>query len=155
MARRCFEETFGARYAKHDLEAFLDAAYGPDGLLAELEDASVDFRIARSHGEIIAYAKLSPLKAPASSPQPGALELQQIYVLKPWQGTGVAASLMEWALHRASERRAPEIYLTVLDDNHRAKRFYARHGFMDVGGCLFRCGTNVEDDRIWCRPIAA
>lgn len=155
MARRCFGETFGQRYEKRDLETFLDAAYGPDGMLAELEDSQVDFRIALDGAEIIAYAKVSPLKAPASDPKPGALELRQIYVSSPWQGTGVAESLMRWALDRARTRRAPEIYLTVFDDNHRAKSFYARHAFVDVGGCLFRCGSNSEDDRIWRRLLAA
>ena len=155
MARRCFVETFGHRYAAHDLAAFLDAAYGPDGLPAELEDPQVDFRIALAGTEIIAYAKVSLLKAPASAPRPGALELRQIYVLGPWQGKGVAEALMAWALERARSRRAPEIYLTVFDHNQRAKRFYTRHGFSDVGGCLFRCGTSVEDDRIWRRPMAA
>lgn len=155
MARRCFAETFGHRYDTRDLENFLDAAYGPDGLLAELKDPQVDFRVALAGKEIVAYAKVSPLNAPAGNPQPGALELRQIYVLKPWQGKGVAKSLMEWALERARIRRSPEIYLTVFDDNHRAKRFYARNGFVDVGGCLFRCGTSVEDDRIWRRPLAA
>ena len=155
MARRCFTETFGRRYAKPDLGAFLDAAYGPAGMLADLEDAQVDFRIALAGKEIVAYAKISPLKAPAAGPRPGALELQQIYVLQPWQGKGVAESLMEWALERARQRRAPEIYLTVFDDNHRAKRFYARHGFADAGGCLFQCGSSIEDDRIWRRSLAA
>lgn len=155
MARRCFAETFGQRYEKRDLETFLDAAYGPNGMLAELEDSQVDFRMALDGTDIIAYAKLSPLKAPARDPEPGALELRQIYVLGPWQGTGVAESLMAWALDRARTRRAPEIYLTVFDDNHRAKRFYTRHGFVDVGGCPFQCGSSIEDDRIWRRPLTA
>lgn len=155
MARRCFAETFGQRYQPRDLDAFLDAAYGSHGMLAELEDSRVDFRVALAGTEIIAYAKVSPLTAPASDPKRGALELRQIYVLKPWQGTGVAESLMAWALDRARIRRAPEMYLTVFDDNHRAKRFYARHGFADVGACLFRCGSSIENDRIWCRALAA
>ena len=155
MARRCFAETFGQRYAKRDLETFLDAAYGPNGMLAELHDSEVDFRVALDGSEIVAYAKLSPLKAPAPDPESGALELRQIYVLRPWQGIGVAEFLMTWTLDRARIRRAPEIYLTVFDDNHRAKRFYARHGFVDVGGCPFQCGSSIEDDRIWRRSLAA
>lgn len=155
MARRSFAETFGRRYARSDLDAFLDAAYGPNGMLADLEDPQVDFHVALDEMQIIGYAKVSPLRAPAAAPQSGALELQQIYVLEPWQGKGVAQSLMEWALDRARNRHAPEIYLTVFDDNHRAKRFYARHGFADVGGCLFHCGSSIEQDRIWRRPLAS
>lgn len=38
LARTCFTQTFGHLYAPTDLEAFLDDAYAPDVLRAELED---------------------------------------------------------------------------------------------------------------------
>ena len=38
LARTCFTQTFGHLYAPADLEAFLDEAYSPDVLRAELED---------------------------------------------------------------------------------------------------------------------
>ena len=33
--------------------------------------------------------------------EPGALEIKQLYVLAPWQGAGVAAALMDWAVETA------------------------------------------------------
>ena len=38
LSRTCFTQTFGHLYAPSDLDAFLDEAYAPDILLAELED---------------------------------------------------------------------------------------------------------------------
>ena len=38
LARTCFTQTFGHLYAPADLEVFLDEAYAPDVLRAELED---------------------------------------------------------------------------------------------------------------------
>ena len=38
LARTCFTQTFGHLYAPADLETFLDEAYAPDVLRAELED---------------------------------------------------------------------------------------------------------------------
>lgn len=38
LARTCFTQTFGHLYAPTDLEAFLDDAYAPDVLRAEVED---------------------------------------------------------------------------------------------------------------------
>ena len=35
----------------------------------------------------------------------------------------------------------------------RAKRFYARYGFKEVGRCTFQPGDRVDDDRIWCRGV--
>jgi ribosomal protein S18 acetylase RimI-like enzyme len=81
------------------------------------------------------------------------MELQQIYVVSDWHGTGVADRLMEWGVTAAGAHRAPELYLTVFDHNNRAKRFYARHGFEEVGRCIFRLGDRCDDDRIWCRRL--
>lgn len=155
MARQCFAETFGHLYDRADLEQFLDQAYGPRGLLADMEDPLTEFRIARLDDAVIGYAKLSPLRAPAKNAQPSALELCQIYVLAPWQGVGVAPALMEWALARAKVRGAPELYLTVFDHNHRAKRFYSRYGFSESGRCTFRVGSRIYDDRIWRKSFDA
>lgn len=35
-----------------------------------------------------------------------------------------------------------------------AKRLYRRYGFAEVGRCTFPVGNRVDDDRIWCRPMA-
>lgn len=48
---------------------------------------------------------------------------------------------MSWAL--AAAVRAPEVYLTVFDHNERAKRFYRRYGFADVGRCTFALGDRI------------
>jgi ribosomal protein S18 acetylase RimI-like enzyme len=77
------------------------------------------------------------------------MELQQIYVLRPWHGQGVADRLMQWALSAARTEKASEIYLTVFDHNQRAKRFYTRHGFGEVGRCDFKLGDRLDDDRVW------
>ena len=60
---------------------------------------------------------------------------------------------MSWAIRSAREAKAPDLYLTVFDHNERAKRFYARHGFVEVGNCTFTLGDRVDDDRIWCKPL--
>jgi GNAT superfamily N-acetyltransferase len=153
MARQCFTETFGQLYDDADLVPFLDQAYGPQELLVEMDDPQIEFRIACLDHAVIGYAKLSPLRAPAENARTGALELCQIYVLARWQGAGVAPALMEWILARAKARGAPEIYLTVFDHNHRAKRFYARYGFSESARCTFRMGSRVDDDRIWRKSL--
>ena len=153
MARQCFVETFGHQYKLDDLTTFLAEQYGPAGLLKDLADPAYHWRVAADDGRIAGYAKVGPVGVPAPDPKPGALELKQLYVLQPWHGVGVAAELMEWAVANARERGAPEMYLSVFDHNHRAKKFYARYGFADVGGCEFRVGNQIDDDRMWKRSL--
>lgn len=154
MARRSFSETFGHLYAADPFSAFLDGAYGPGGGMEhDLGDSAVRWLVGFHLSDPIGYAKLTPLRAPAPDPSPGAVELQQIYVLGDWHGRGVAAHLMEWALRTAVAEQAPEIHLTVFDHNERAKRFYRRYGFVEIGHCTFTLGDRVDDDRIWRRDL--
>ena len=47
MARQSFTETFGMLYPESDLSAFLDEAFGPNGLPAQLSDPDFAIRLAR------------------------------------------------------------------------------------------------------------
>lgn len=154
MAARAFSETFAHLYDHEPFQLFLRTAYGIGGFLEkDLHDPKIHWRVAIFNGSPIGYAKVSPLSAPAPSPLPNALELRQIYVLREWHGMGVADSLMKWVLDHARSDGAPEIYLTVFDHNERAKRFYSRYGFREVGRCTFTLGNRVDDDRVWRRSL--
>lgn len=156
VARRIFTDTFAHLYERDAFEAFCDHAYAVDGPMArDFSDPAVRWRVATHDGGPVGYAKLTPLRAPAPHPAANALELQQIYVLADWQGAGVAQALMAWAVSTARDLGAGALYLTVFDHNQRAKRFYARHGFEEVGRCTFVLGDRVDDDRIWCKPLVA
>ena len=155
MARQAFSEAFAHLYDPVQFAQFLEEAFGPSGKMEQIS------RILPFAGELrqsadspIGYAKLSPLVAPAPAPQPGVMELRQIYVLRLWHGGGVADELMNWAIDTARTEGAPEIYLAVFDQNIRAKRFYARHGFAEVGRCTFKLGDRVDDDRVWRKPLS-
>jgi diamine N-acetyltransferase len=154
MARHSFAEAFGHLYEPGAFRDFLDQAYGPGGIMAsDLLDPEVLWLAGFLGAEPVGYAKLTPLRAPAATLLPGALGLQQIYVLSDWHGLGVADRLMSWALATATSDQAPEVCLTVFDHNERAKRFYRRYGFAEVGRCTFTLGDRLDDDRIWRRRL--
>lgn len=154
VARKIFTDTFADRFDREPFEAFCDQTYAKDGPMAkDLDNPEVFWRIASHAGTPIGYAKLTPLRAPVPAARPGAMELQQIYLLAQWQGAGIADALVSWALSVAKRELAPELYLTVFDHNERAKRFYARHGFSEVGHCAFVLGGRTYDDRIWRKDL--
>lgn len=144
--RTGFCDTFGPMYRTEDLDAFL-TQFSPEAWLAEYRDSRYAFRIAESPEGAVAFVKLGPLTVPVEPTAP-ALELRQLYVLRPWQGTGIAEELMEWALNEARARGTAELYLTVYTDNHRARGFYRRYGFEDVGPYAFMVGSQADEDII-------
>lgn len=145
LFRDSFVATFGHLYSEQDLGSFL-AGVNPRAFETELRDPRFAFRLATEDGALIGFAKLGPDALPGA--QAGSLELYQIYLLEPWKGRGIAAALMDWAMAEARARGATKLRLTVYIDNHRARRFYERYGFEEVGQYVFMVGNHADDDRI-------
>ncbi len=149
LARRTFVETFGDLYSETDLNSFLDDTFGPTGMPAEFADPAYHFRVAETDGKLVAYCKVGPPYLPSPDDGRTKIELRQLYVLAPWQGSGIAAALMDWALGLARTGDYDDMYLSVYSDNHRAQKFYARYGFEEVGKMIFMVGTHEDDERLW------
>lgn len=143
---RSFVETFAHLYRNEDLDSFL-AGVTPEAFATEIGDPAFALRLAEVDGEPVGFAKLGPAKLPVEAPS-GTLELWQIYVLKPWQGRGIAQELYSWAEEEARRRGGTHLQLTVYIDNHRARRFYARRGFVEVGRYAFMVGQQADEDII-------
>lgn len=141
-----FCNTFGHLYRPEDLEAFR-SSFGVRDWEAQLSDPTFAFRIVEVDGQPVGYVKLGPLKVPIEPAGP-ALLLDQLYVLGEHHGTGIAQTLMDWAIDEARRRGAAELYLTVYIDNHRARRFYDRYGFEAVGRYDFMVGAQADEDII-------
>jgi len=144
IGRRSFIETFGHLYSPENLAAFL-TNHSKENWRGELADRRFAVRLGEAGGEAAAYAKVGPPSLPFAVSGP-AVELRQFYVLKPWQGAGLAAEMMDWVLAEARRRGAEQLYLSVFTDNERARRFYARYGFEAVGRYDFMVGTHADED---------
>lgn len=148
---RSFVETFGHLYAKEDLDTFL-AGITEEAFAKQIGNPNFVLRVAESDDEPVGFAKLGPPSLPLDTP-PDTLELWQIYVLKPFQGKGVAEQLYHWSLGEARSRGAEHLQLSVYVDNHRARRFYERRGFETVGRYEFMVGSHADEDLVMRRRI--
>ncbi|WP_374295501.1 N-acetyltransferase family protein [Sphingomonas sp.] len=146
-ARAAFTETFGTLYSARDLATFLDEAFGPTGLPSQIGRPGWHIQVAFDGDRIAGFAKLGPVAFPGDW-SANAIELHQLYVGRGWLGAGIGPALMDWALAHATAQGASEMLLSVYVDNHRAKRFYARYGFEDVGRYDFAVGDTIDEDRI-------
>ena len=143
---RSFVETFGHLYRKQDLDAFL-AKVDAEAFAGEIANPQFALRVAHAGDEPAGFAKLGPPSLPVETP-PGTLELWQIYVLKRWQGSGIGPQLFDWAVEEAKTRGAAHLQLTVFIDNHRARAFYDRRGFAEIGRYDFMVGEHADEDII-------
>ena len=73
------------------------------------------------------------------------IELRQLYLTADQQGSGLAGAKV---IATARDRGARELFLSVYVDNHRARRFYERYGFADVGRYTFMVGNHADEDHL-------
>ena len=163
LSRTCFTQTFGHLYDPADLEAFLDEAYAPDVLRAELEDhnratwllveGSPDEALASSAPQApIGYVTACPAHLPHPDVAPGDGEIQRLYILEGHQGGGRGTALLNTALEWLERDGPRTLWIGVLSENYWAQRFYARHGFEIVGDYSFMVGDHADHELITRRP---
>lgn len=143
--RERFASTFGHLYPSEDLAAFLAQSYGDAQQRAQITDPQAGHRLAMQGGAILGAAEMGPMGLPiAHPPEERACELKRLYLADAVKGAGVADVLMNWAVDWAASRGAKVMYLGVWSENTRAQRFYARHGFVQVGTYEFPVGATRD-----------
>ena len=83
-----------------------------------------------------------------------AVELSKMYVVPEAHGGGTAGALMARVVAFADADGARCVWLGVNQQNARAQRFYAKHGFVVRGVKRFRVGSRIEDDYVMVRTSA-
>lgn len=151
LGRQTFQATFGADNRPEDMAVYLAENFNPDKQFVELQDSKNTFLLAHMNQELVGYAKLSSdstLGLEEGKPATGRLEIERLYVLEDWLGTGLGASLMRRALEEARKASCRTVVLGVWEHNRRAVEFYKRFGFKEIGRHEFRLGDDIQNDLI-------
>jgi ribosomal protein S18 acetylase RimI-like enzyme len=158
LGRRTFRDTFEADNTPQDMAAYLAGAFGVEQQAAELADPATTFLIVEVEGEPgapvpAAYARLISGEAPDCIPGERRIEVRRFYTDLPWIGRGVAATLMAECVARGIAAGCDVVWLDVWQENPRAVRFYAKHGFEVVGEQDFVLGSDVQHDFLMARTV--
>lgn len=152
---RTFYESFAADNSVDDMRRHLESAWSPEKQLAELRNPDIDtFVITDDSGRWLGFAQMRANKVSDGVPEQGSIELWRFYVDKPFHGKGVAGGLMDSVKQRARRRGATSLWLGVWERNERAKAFYAKHGFSQVGRQVFVVGSDPQTDHVMLCPLA-
>jgi len=153
LGRRTFTETFADSNTPEDLRRFLDETYGEALQSLELAEPEAWHLLLEADGEAAGFARLRRGEAPDCVAGPDPIELQRIYVLQAWLGQRAGSSLLQRCLDEAWALGGRTLWLGVWERNDRAKAFYRRHGFMEVGDKVFVVGTDPQRDVIIVRSL--
>lgn len=158
VAARTFPLACPPSASPQDIAAFITENLSQSRFREYLADPDRDVLVARVDGRILGYAMLirgvpdndDVQRAVTRRP---AVEVSKMYVLADSHGAGVSAALMTAALDTAAEHGAACVWLGVNQQNQRAQRFYAKHGFSVRGTKTFQLGSDVEDDYVMVRLL--
>ena len=127
---------------------FLASTFTADHQLREITDPAYVTLLAEVDGSLAGYAQLRLSHPPHCVTGPSHIELLRFYVDTAWKGRGIAQRLMAEVRESAKKLGAQTLWLGVWEHNPRAKAFYAKSGYHDVGSHDFVLGTDVQTDRI-------
>jgi GNAT superfamily N-acetyltransferase len=153
LGRQTFYETFADDNTPENMAAYLAASFGPDKQAAELADPASTFLIAEEDGLAIGYARLKVGQPAACVTGTHPIEIVDFYARKDRLGQGVGVRLMQACLDEAVKQARDTIWLDVWEQNSRARAFYRKWGFVEVGKQLFQLGSDLQHDLILQRVV--
>jgi len=153
LGARTFAETFAVENTAEDMAAYLAASFGPEIQAKELAESDSVFLIAEIDQNAVGYAKLNQGPSPAGVSTEQPIELVRLYVTQDCLGKGVGARLMQACLDEARRLGARVLWLGVWEHNFRAREFYRRWNFREVGTHVFQLGNDAQRDILMERDL--
>lgn len=143
--------------APEDIDTFIARILSGDRFGDYLSDPGRTVLKAVAGGAIVGYAML--VAGPPAEPEMAAvmgesmIEINKLYVLPDHHGAGVSTALMQAAVDDARRGGYAGVWLGVNQNNQRAQRFYAKHGFRTVGTKTTAVGTQLCQDYVMRREL--
>ena len=153
IALRTYDEAFRPLNTDAVMEAYLSHAFDRARVEEELDDRDSRFFFLYVAGDLAGYLKLNAGKAQTDPRGDDALEIERIYVDRPFQGRGLGAVLVGKAFEVAREEGKRTVWLGVWEKNTGAIRFYERMGFTRSGTHVFLMGKERQNDFIMSRSV--
>ena len=159
FARSAFLAAYGGNDPSEHVLGYADDAFTESAMEADLCDSDTTVLLARPGGPgnanvIVGYVTLHNRRPIDCVGDPSPVQLERIYVDAGQHGGGVGSRLIAAAIDAAADYGATTIWLSVWQENLRAQKFYARHGFENVGETFFMVGPVREDDFVFARQTA-
>ena len=141
LGRITFTETFGHLFRyNQDLLNYYDTTFSVDKIENGIDKPNNVFWMAFVNRLPVGYAKLKLNSKSKFIDSDNVCQLQKIYVLKDFLSMKIGFELQKVLLEIAKELGFVKIWLSVLNSNERAIKFYRINGFEDIGNHDFHIG---------------
>ncbi|MFN5376172.1 MAG: GNAT family N-acetyltransferase [Chitinophagaceae bacterium] len=146
IAQQTFSDMFTEYNSPENLKKYLDEKLSIEKLSQELSNPHSQFYFAQIGEEVVGYLKTNTGEAQTELKDLNAFEIERIYVLQAYHGKKVGQQLIDKALEEARKTTCTYVWLGVWEENHRAKHFYSKNGFVKFDTHIFRMGDDEQKD---------
>ncbi|TMI85088.1 MAG: GNAT family N-acetyltransferase [Bacteroidetes bacterium] len=155
IGKQSFRDAFAHLFKnKEDLLEYLEYTYHRDKILKSLEKENNVFFLAFVENVPVGFAKAKKYSLNEQIESIAQMELQKIYVLSYYHGSGAGQALLQAVIDLANKVQPDFLWLDTHIDNGKAIRFYERNGFRKGGKYLFTIGTQTFAYHLMCLPLA-
>jgi GNAT superfamily N-acetyltransferase len=127
--------------------------FSTDAMAAALAAPGAEFIVAERAGHLVGFAELAHGAGHALVNAAPACELARLYVQEPFTGIGLGRRLLREAEARAAARGARVLWLHTWIGNARARAFYPRCGYADVGLTHYEFDGQRFENRAFARML--
>ena len=154
LGRITFTETFGHLFRDpQDLRDYCENTFSVEKIENGLSKSRNIFWISFVDRLPVGYAKLKLNSSSEFIDSDRICQLQKIYVLKDFLALKIGYQLQELLIQKAKDLGFEKVWLSVLDSNERAIRFYKKNVFEEVGQHDFTIGKEDFDFLVLAREL--
>lgn len=150
---RTFDDTFAADNTRENMDAYLALTFSPEKQARELADPNTTIFIAEHDGAVVGSVKLIEGLAPACISGRHPIEIARLYVDKQYFRQHIGTRLMRRCFDVAVSKGCDVVWLGVWEHNLRAREFYRKWNFTEVGSHVFQLGDDPQTDLLLQRPL--
>ena len=155
IGRQSFRDAFGLLFkSKIELREYLDYTYHVDKIAKSIEKENNVFFLAFVENVPVGFAKAKKHSLNEQIDSIAQMELQKIYVLSYYHGSGAGTALMQAVLDLANKTCPDFLWLDTHINNVTAIRFYEKNGFKKVGKRYFMIGEQTFEYHLMSLPVA-
>ncbi|MFT3793191.1 GNAT family N-acetyltransferase [Flavobacterium sp.] len=145
-------QTYGVEGVSDEFANFIAKQFSVERISNLIQNQPEALIVAQYQGNLvgvceIAFAKPSPV-GNITAP-----ELNKLYILEWFCGKGIGSRLLEFAEKTARDQGETQMWLWVLESNHRAIEFYKRQDYVTIGNASFQMETNKYENKVMAKTL--
>lgn len=146
VSRETFFDSYSPFNSEENMHLYLEESFSLEKLSDELANKDSIFFFAMEGNNLAGYMKLNFGDTQGNLRNNDSMEIQRLYVLKPYQAKGIGQFMYNHALKMAKSLTLKFLWLGVWQKNQTAISFYRKNGFSSFDIQIFKLGEDEQTD---------